>query len=76
MGAEEHYREGDKEDPIGAFAEDKHREDNADKWCNGIVGTCAGCADNSLGVCVVVDTQSISHKAEQHRCRNPLHIGK
>ena len=36
MGAEEHYCEGNKEYPIGAFAEDEHREDNADKWCNGI----------------------------------------
>ena len=32
MGAEEHYCEGNKEYPIGAFAEDEHREDNADKW--------------------------------------------
>lgn len=49
MGTEEHYRKGDKENPIGAFTEDEHRENNADKWRNGIVGACAGCADNSLG---------------------------
>ena len=40
MGAEEYYCEGDKEYPIGAFAEDEHREDNADKWCNGIECRC------------------------------------
>lgn len=42
MGAEEHYRKGDKEYPIGAFTEDEHRENNADNSLG------ARCVSNSF----------------------------